>query len=149
MRLFPTLASVSMLAMLAACGHSADGYYDANGRYQYYNSSADSSYIPDTMPRDRARNDGRRYGNDITQHDRDSAAYHHANRHEGTYSYDRRGYYDFNGNYMDENQDSLSVPAKMFPPRGMCRVWFTDRMNNEQPRAESCNRINERVPAAN
>jgi hypothetical protein len=35
----------------------------------------------------------------------------------------------------------------MFPPRGMCRVWFTKRAPANQPAIESCNGIKSRVPA--
>lgn len=62
------------------------------------------------------------------------------------YTFERRGYYDYNGYYLPMDS-GLSVPRSMFPPRGMCRVWFTDRTASEQPAPESCSGINYRVPA--
>ena len=41
----------------------------------------------------------------------------------------------------------LTVPKDMFPPRGMCRVWFVQSTPFEQPDIESCNDIKSRVPA--
>lgn len=124
MRPLPTLACVSMIALLAACGQSSDGYYDANGDYQYNAANASAPFAHDVTLRDHAKN---------------------ANPKN---TYDRRGYRDNYGNYVADNEDiGMSVPNSMFPPRGMCRVWFTNRNNVDQPPVESCNRIRTRMPA--
>lgn len=122
MRPLPALACLSLVALLAACGQS-DGYYDANGDYRYRTDNSSPPFEHDVTLRDHARNDSR------------------------ARAYDRRGYYDFNGNYVDRYEDGMSVPASMFPPRGMCRVWFVDRDLADQPPITRCNGIRTRVPA--
>ena len=123
MRPLTSLACVSLIALLSACGEPSDGYYDANGRY--IDTSANSAPgVHDVTLRDRAKH---------TTH---------------APNYSRRGYYDYNGNYIDSDEESVSVPRSMFPARGMCRIWLTDgRDDVNQPPVESCNRIRTRVPA--
>ena len=125
MRPLPTLACVSMIALLAACAQTSDGYYDANGDYQYYNANTPAPFAHNVTMRDRAKNASPK----------------------NAYTYDRRGYYDNYGNYVADNEEGMSVPNNMFPPRGMCRIWFTNRNNVDQPPVESCNRIRTRLPA--
>lgn len=133
-------ACVATAALLAAC-NDAGGYYDAQGRYIPYTATTSS-----TEP----ANDG----NSINQHNPRSTY---------TYSSDvmrpalgasdmppqylnRRGYYDYNGNYVTTDL-SRPVPTNMFPPKGMCRIWFTDRAPNMQTPVESCDYIGRRVPS--
>lgn len=59
--------------------------------------------------------------------------------------YSRAGYYDANGYYLA--RDAFYVEPAMYPPRGMCRVWFADRPVHAQPPIESCEDIQYRVPA--
>ena len=122
MRTLPTLACISMVSLLAACTQS-DGYYDANGNYQYRNTASSEPFEHDVTLRDHMRNDSR------------------------AQAYERRGYYDSNRNYIDYDQEGLNVPSDMFPPRGMCRVWFTNRNLADQPPIKRCGDIRTRVPA--
>ncbi len=134
MRIIPSLACISALSLLAACG-GQDGYYDNNGNYiAPPNATTDAQRVHSPSPGQssgdyyRERHPHKRHGNGKP------------------YNYERRGYYDDNGYYIDGN-DELNVPEDMFPPRGMCRVWFTDRVPSRQPGIESCTNIRSRVPA--
>ena len=127
------LASVSLVSLLTACGTPDGGYYNEHG-----------TYIPTDTPhnmteRAHAPLPG---GNPDYHSDRENAAYYEDNYPH----YTRRGYYDYNGYYIESNGD-LEIPKGMFPHRGMCRVWFTDRLPSQQPAVESCNSIQSRVPA--
>ncbi len=117
MRALSLLVCVSLVALLTACGN---GYYDANGNYT----------ATDNAPLNRKEADNTYYNNDASESSR----------------YTRRGYYDYNG-YYAESDGVLEVPQGMFPHRGMCRVWFTDRLPSQQPAVESCNGIQSRAPA--
>lgn len=132
MRILPSLACLSLLSLLAACDEPSRGYYDESGRYIYNSSNSSAPFQHDVTTRDHARND---------------AAYHHARRDEGTYTYDRRGYYDYEGTYSATYNNGMTVPSTMFPGRGLCRVWFADRTLSNQPAVESCTNIKQRVPA--
>ncbi len=122
------LIIVSLVSMLAACGAPNNGYY-----------AADGTYVP---PRDGA------FSNDVKErrsyYDQTVQAKIHAPA--PTYVYERRGYYDYYGNFIPV-ETNLGVPPAMFPPAGMCRVWFPDRPVTAQPRIESCADIRERAPA--
>ncbi len=83
MRTLPSLACVSLIALLSACGEPSDGYYDADGRY--IDTSANSE--PGV--------------HNVTLRDREKRA----NRTH----YSRRGYYDYNGNYIDSDEDNLNM----------------------------------------
>jgi hypothetical protein len=63
----------------------------------------------------------------------------------GLKHYERAGYYDYNGYYVTVDQD-VFAPRNMLPPRGMCRVWLLNRAPEYQPRVESCEGIQDRVP---
>lgn len=133
MRISKLLPFLMLTTLLSACG-SQDGTYDANGNYvPGPNVTADARRIhapdPAMMHPDYYR----------------VPEYRHVYRGP-VYVYDRAGYYDYNGNYI-EDYSSFGVPQNMFPPRGQCRVWFPDREFEDQPAIESCNRIRERVPA--
>lgn len=122
----------SLVSLLAACGTPDNGYYDANGKYNVsaspHNAKKSLAYPTSGKSNDEyyARTDDR--------------------TNQGNYSYERVGYYDQNGNFIDR-QSGFNVPEDMFPPKGMCRVWFTQRSVAEQPAIESCNSIKSRVPA--
>jgi hypothetical protein len=129
-RTLTAIACLSLVSMLAACGNPNEGYYNSSGKF------IDTSHNGTLQPRppvmgiapQNARNESypERYSDDVR--------------------YTRRGYYDYNGYYMAKDS-GLNVPVDMFPRRGMCRVWFTDRDMLEQPSVESCEGIKSRVPA--
>jgi len=112
-----SITLLTMTALLAACGVPSDGYYAEDGTFISYNRDHRSSY----------------------NHTPEPAA-------ANAYRYDRRGYYDYSGRYITQ-EDNFNVPAEMFPAAGMCRVWFTDRELSNQPPVESCDGIRTRVPA--
>jgi len=120
------LACVSLVSLLTACGPSYGKHYDANNTNIPYNNVDSQTQYTREHSYDRVDNSD--YDDNYSPH------------------YTHRGYYDYNGNYMARN-DGLTVPQDMFPPRGMCRVWFTDRPASDQPSVESCNGIKSRVPA--
>lgn len=123
-RALTLLSCVSIVSLLAACGSPDGGYYDAGGNWVGTDTSYGKSY-PDSKVTHGYRRDRDNYGD---------------NR------YSRRGYYDREGYYV-ERDGSMNVPDDMFPPRGMCRVWFTNRSVSDQPGVESCDDIMSRVPA--
>lgn len=117
--------AIATCLSLAACGTPDGGYYDANG-----------NYIPTDTPHN-------------MQQDQHSPLPGGPRTYYGQapyYKYDRAGYYDRNGYYIERNS-GFEVPDNMFPPRGMCRVWFVERALVDQPAVESCNGIRSRVPA--
>jgi len=119
-RILSLTACVSLVSLLAACGTPNGGYYDANG-----------NYIATDTPHNMQTNNHSPLPGGVNDYD--------------DYHYTHRGYYDYNGYYMAKDS-GLSVPTDMFPPRGMCRVWFTDRPIEEQPPVESCVGIRSRLP---
>lgn len=127
MRLLKPIAIISLLSVLAACGANNNGYYAADGTYVKPNEG--------------------KFSNDINErradYDQTVVAAHNA---PVRYTYERRGYYDYYGNFIPV-ETNLGVPPAMFPPAGMCRVWFPDRPIPSQPRIESCDSIRERAPA--
>lgn len=130
MRCLAIAGCISVASLLAACGTPDGGYYDKNG-----------NYVPTDTPHNIQENAHSPMpgGNPNAEYDRehDRSAYPR---------YKRRGYYDYNGYYISRDS-GLDVPSDMFPPRGMCRVWFVDRVLADQPEVESCNGIRNRVPA--
>ena len=123
MRLTTTLTCVSLLTLLAACSEP-DGYYDAHGKFIHNTPYNNTKNVPDQN-----RYVDSRYNDTNTN-----------------VNYSRRGYYDYNGYYIAKNYGPV-VPSDMFPPRGMCRVWFPDRDPADQPEIETCAGIRSRVPA--
>ena len=123
------LGCVCLVALVSACDAPNGGYYDANGNFiatdSPYNVSKNNH-----APLPGGPGDG--YYSDRTDHP--------------VNQYDRAGYYDSYGHYW-ANYSSLNVPEDMFPPRGMCRVWFSGRPLVDQPPVESCDGIRSRVPA--
>jgi len=135
MRTIPLLICVSALSLLAACG-SNDGYYDSNGNWvppANATTQAQRVHAPDP-----AMN-----YSDHPYRPVDGAV---TRTTTVTTYYDRAGYYDSNGYYVAEDVAPV-VPEGMFPPRGMCRVWFSNRTPDHQPAVESCDGIRTRVPA--
>lgn len=122
------LACASLLPLLAACGTPDGGYYDANGNYN-----------PTDTPHNTQQDAHSPLPGGTRDYRADRGYYENNN-------YNRRGYYDGNGYYIARN-NGFTVPDDMFPPRGMCRVWFTERDPSQQPAVESCNGIKARVPA--
>jgi len=114
------IACLSLASLVSACAPA--GYYDSNGEYRSYGKS------------DSFRHDKPIAGTPTTQADPEDV------------TYSRAGYYDRNGYYIAADSGP-HVPDSFLPPRGMCRVWFTDRPIESQPPVESCNGIRSRVPA--
>lgn len=131
MRSLTSLACLCSLSLLTACG-AQDGYYDTNGNY----------VAPPNATTDVHRRHSPSPGGSSDDY---YGRRHHDRYDNGTYAYERRGYYDYDGYYIDRD-DHLNAPESMFPPRGMCRVWFTDRVPSKQPGIESCDGIRTRVP---
>ena len=125
MRLLPLITSLPLLALLAACG-AQEGYYDANGNW--------------VAPANATTDAQRRHSPDPGR-----PGYYNDNYQPRVVKYDRPGYYDYNGYYVTVD-DSVAVPQNMLPPRGMCRVWLPNRLPERQPRIESCDGIQGRVP---
>jgi len=119
MNLSRTIACLSLASVIASC--TPAGYYDSNGEYRSYGSS------------DSFRHENAMAGTPVSHAYPDT-------------TYDRAGYYDRNGYYIARD-NGPRVSDELFPPRGMCRIWFADRPADDQPRVESCNGIRSRVPA--
>ncbi len=130
LRMVTIAGCVSAVALLAACGTPDGGYYDKNG-----------NYVPTDTPYNMRTN----AHSPMPGGNPDYLADREDNNREYP-RFKRRGYYDYNGYYIARDS-GLTVPSDMFPPRGMCRVWFVDRMVDEQPGIESCDGIRYRVPA--
>lgn len=143
MRHITTLGCLSALMLLAACGSPNYGYYDSNGNWiPPSNSSTEAKRRHSPSP-------GVRYDDNAPYYEQGAYVDGGAPRVTATtttYTYDRAGYYDYNGYYIGE-RSAFNMPRTMFPPRGMCRVWFPDRAARSQPAIESCTDINYRVPA--
>jgi len=128
MKLKLTLACLSLISIVAAC--TPAGYYDSNGEYRSYGKS-DSYNHNHAMAGTAAP--------DTTEEVVAPAS-------TTTVIYTRPGYYDYNGYYI-AGDNGPHVAEDYFPPRGMCRVWFTNRAPSEQPPVETCRGIQTRVPA--
>lgn len=122
------IGCLSLISIMAACQPS--GYYDSNGEYRSYGKS-DSFNHNNAMAGTAAH--------DTYHSDTD-------NQTITTVTYSRPGYYDRNGYYIAEDSGP-HVSPELLPPRGMCRVWFTDRPVSEEPAVESCQGIQSRIPA--
>lgn len=132
------IACLSALAALAACGPN-DGYYDSRGNYHY-------SGAADYYGADSSRDDNYYVDNSAVRGDPAKVAGYDRNLDPEVRPYRRAGYYDYNGYYIPY-ADGPVVPRAYMPPKGKCRVWFTDRPAVEQPPVESCIGIKYRVPA--
>jgi len=134
MRKFTSLACLSLVSLLSACGTPNDGYYDKNG-----------NFIPNNPQRKGAANHAPLPGGTYDERYTGDPAVSRTTVTTTT-RYDRPGYYDEYG-YYRTMEGGWKVPADMFPPRGMCRVWFRDRPLADQPPVESCSGINDYVPS--
>jgi hypothetical protein len=139
MRTTTLVAGLSALLALSACGAPDYGYYDANGNFIPPANGAS----PSEQSRRHAPSPGQVSAN--TTYYNDQVVVVPATVPD-TYTYSRRGYYDYYGNFVTVSPN-YAVPADMYPPRGMCRVWLPNRAPESQPRIESCNNIQYRVPA--
>ena len=152
MRALVSLTCLSLLTVLSACGGN-NGYYDANGNYiapanttheaqrnrpPVPGGVTNRDYYPDPTPAYVVAEPS------VTRTTVNEPGVSRTTT--TTVVYDRAGYYDYRGFYIPE-ASTLNVPKSMFPPHGKCRVWFVDRAPEYQPRIESCNGINYRVPA--
>jgi len=136
MRITTLVTGLSLAVMLSACGAPDYGYYDSNGNFippANATSEAARRHAPDSSKSLPARNYDNTSNVIVVPSNVD-------------YRYDRRGYYDYYGNYVTVDT-RVSVPNDMFPPRGMCRVWLPNRAPEYQPRIESCDNIQYRIPA--
>lgn len=139
MRTFTSVVCVSMLALLSACSPQPDGYYDANGNW------IATGVVNPKVAQDHAPFPGGVYDARANYYENTPPAY---TTTTVTYNYDRAGYYAPDGTYIGPDYVSaVPVPTDMFPPRGMCRVWFSNRAPDDQPAIESCSGIRTRVPA--
>lgn len=131
------MCCMATAALLAACSSNpTNGYYDSNGQFVPYNPANRSAAI-------HSPNSGAAVTTVTT------SGYDNGYENETVRvvtSYDRAGYYDYNGYYLGLDS-GLNVPEDMFPQRGMCRIWFPHRSLTEQPAIESCHHIQQRVPA--
>ena len=59
--------------------------------------------------------------------------------------YNHVGFYDRNGNYTTVARGP-HIPRSYIPPRGTCRIWYTDVAPADQPGVESCVGIASRLP---
>lgn len=136
-----TILACLSLSLLTACGNPNNGYYDDNGNFV---KNQDTPYNTRERPHSSPLgSDGVPYRERYTD-PRGRTYYNDRNNAYRPAAYDRMGYYDSRGYYV--NDDAFSVAPNMFPPRGMCRVWFTTRPASAQPPVESCNNIRNRVP---
>src|SRR4051812_41416572 len=128
MRSLTSFACLSLLSLLSACATPSDGYYDANGNWIAYNRYNREAHNHSPLPGGThpPYDDSRAVTTTVTPN-----------------SYARPGYYDYNGYYVAKAD--LNTPQDMFPPRGMCRVWFPDRAAVHQPAIEACDNIQSRV----
>ncbi len=117
-----TLTALACLTLLAACGPMDNRYDDSNG---YYTSGRDDHY-PALVGR---APDYERY---VTYGD-----------HDDHYSRDGRLHQPYGRRTITLN-NGQKIPEYMFPERGMCRVWFADRLNVNQPNIQSCEYVRSR-----
>ena len=103
MRTISSLACISLVSLLSACATPDAGYYDANGNWIANNpTNANRSHAP--LPGGTRNSQNSDYDNDQATSTTTTVT---------TYNYDRRGYYDDNGNYIGRNSD-FAVPKDMW-----------------------------------
>jgi len=124
------LRCVSVASLLSACAAPYGGYYDANGDYVAYENKETRDYEPTPGGHNNPRYDDSRPTYTTTT----------------IYADDHPGHYDYYGNYIPEDE-TFEIPPDMYPPHGMCRVWFMNRLPDHQPPVESCVDIRARTPA--
>ncbi len=131
-----TLTLLACASLLTACG-AGKGYYDNKGNF----IAGETPYGTT-----QARHEPGRKVNDNSDQIREYDSSAHGNYAPYRTTYERSGFYDHNGDYSISD-NPINVPQNMFPQRGMCRVWFTNRVPANQPAIESCDAIKSRVPA--
>jgi len=124
------MAVLLTASLLSGCATPDNGYYDANGNWIPYNRYNREAHEHSPLP-------GGTYD---SRYDRAPVT-----TTVTTYTYDRPGYYDYNGYYIAPG-GGLNVPPEMSPPHGMCRIWFSERTADSQPPIETCEGIRSRVP---
>ncbi len=145
------LACLSVATLLSAC-ESHNGYYDANGNYiPQANTTTEAQRTHAPYPGGE-RNSSYYYAPVAAPAASTTTYVDTTPERDGVrrttttvYSYDRAGYYDYNGYYV--TPPAALAPAAAFPGHGLCRVWFPGRAVEAQPPIESCGNINARVPA--
>ena len=123
----PVIACLSLVTLLAACGSPNNPRYDANGQ-------------PVASMPDYPSNKAQRQINCDYGYDNDYYATRRDQRDNPTL------YHDYDRNGQPIHRTGQPIPENMLPPRGMCRIWFTQRNLAEQPSVESCDAIRARVP---
>lgn len=125
-----SLACAALTVVSACSSEPTAGYYDSNGRYVPYNPQNRNAAIH--APNSAAMRDGEEETYNVY-------------RTRVVRPYDRTGFYDYNGFYIALD-GGLEIPQDMFPPEGMCRIWFLNRPYDKEPQPESCTGIQSRVP---
>ena len=128
------LTCISAVLLLSACGSPDKGYYNDNNRFVRTDTPHNMTkreHVAREVPDDNYR------GNNSNRYVNDDDVYSHA------------GYYNRHGYNLEDRgmNGNIDVPAGMVPPRGMCRVWFANRVADEQPNPETCKGIKNRVPS--
>lgn len=62
-------------------------------------------------------------------------------------TYGEAGYYDRRGSRIAAMDGGPRVERQYHPPKGMCRLWFIDRVTQNQPKVDSCANVHTAVPA--
>jgi hypothetical protein len=140
--------------MLAAC-EPAQGYYDSQGNYVSYDrNNSRASYNPPEYP-DQTRVKSVPVEKQVVTGTSVVATpvpggtvvttTPYATTPNGyapypTHVLTQRGYYTYSGVYVP-TVNGANVPAHMFPPRGLCRVWVPDIAASAQRPVESCRNI--------
>ncbi len=146
------ICSFAALAVVAACAPA--GYYDSTGVYHSYgasdayrtNTPRDNSAVPGTVQAAPYQSTPGGYQPAPAGYSNEGYNSYPNQAPANTVTYDRPGFYDYNGYYISADS-SPSVPTNFLPPDGMCRIWFSDRSLSDEPPVESCNGIQRRVPA--
>ncbi len=151
MKLKQTLACLSLVAGLAACGPS-DGYYDSMGNYHHGSDGHrhNTRYERDASVEPGFSGDSYRSNNFYTDNaarrgDSKRVVDYDSRRDLERVVYKRAGYYDYDGRYIPAERAPV-IETSYFPARGKCRIWYPDRAAEDQPAVESCTRIQYRVP---
>lgn len=123
---------IIVLLLLTACGEPMNGYYDSKGNFVSTEMQNNTNNTP-------------RYIGSVRNDEKYARSQDRRNHRRLHPQYDRLGYYDHTGHYVADD-GILNVPENMFPPRGMCRIWFVERPVAEQPGIETCSGIESRIP---
>lgn len=123
MNISRTLITLSLMSALMACADSS--YHDSNGMYR-------SGTIK----------------NDDFRHEQHVMAGSPSRVIPLTQaSYRQAGYYDRHSKFIAAMDGGPHVEKQYHPPRGMCRLWFVDRIAENQPDVDYCAHVHTTVPA--